>query len=84
MYLFIPEVTYELILQKLTSYFRVKYIGEDTEKKSYIFNIIEFVVNDNLSIEYPNDEYLFPKEFISRKFIVLPTHKQSHHNYFAF
>ena len=70
MYLFIPGVNYNLILKKLNTYFKAKYIGEDIEKKSYIFNIIEFVVSEKLSINYPNDEYLFPKEFISRKFIV--------------
>ena len=70
MHLFIPGVNYNLILKKVNTYFKVKYIGEDIEKKSYIFNIIEFVVSEKLSINYPNDEYLFPKEFISRKFIV--------------
>lgn len=84
MYLFIPGATYELILKKINTYLTVKYIGEDIENKSYIFNIIHFVVSDNLSIEYPNDEYLFPKELISKTFIVLPIHTQSHHNYFAF
>ena len=59
-----------MILKKVNTYFKAKYIGEDIEKKSYIFNIIEFVVSEKLSINYPNDEYLFPKEFISRKFIV--------------
>ena len=82
MYFFIPGVMYNLILKKINTYFRVKYIGEDIEKKSYIFNVIEFVVTDNFSIEYPNDEFLFPKEFISRKFIVLPIHTQFRHNYF--
>jgi hypothetical protein len=70
MHLFIPGVNYNLILKKVNTYFKAKYIGEDIEKKSYIFNIIEFVVSEKLSINYPNDEYLFPKEFISRKFIV--------------
>lgn len=70
MHLFIPGVNYNLILKKVNTYFKAKYIGEDIEKKSYIFNIIEFVVSEKISINYPNDEYLFPKEFISRKFIV--------------
>jgi hypothetical protein len=70
MYLFIPGVKYNLILKKVNTYFNVKYIGEDIENKSYIFNIIEFVVSKNVSINYPNDEYLFPKEFISKKLIV--------------
>ena len=70
MYLFIPDVTYKLILKKINTYFKAKYIGEDTEKSSYIFDILEFVINENTLVKYPKDEYFFPKEFISKSFIV--------------
>jgi len=70
MYLFIPGVNYKLILKKINTFFKSKYIGEDIENKSYIFHIIEFVITENTSVKYPKDEYFFPKEFVSKNFIV--------------
>ena len=70
-FLFIPGVYYTLTLKKIGTFFKVKYIGENIERNTHIFIILEFIYSKNgSSVKYPHKEYELSKEAVSKLFFI--------------